>query len=123
MPATISQSPIPVPTSDNLLQVVTAIRNALISQTNTDAGRAGSAGSLHSGTTNVSTFTVTQQIIVPVTYPLSGVISGGTGTFSGTVTVNELVSLTLLNPTTGQTWIWQAPTSLTRGGTVGQALS
>lgn len=112
MPASVSQPPIPVPTQDNLVLVVNAIRNALIAASNTDAGRASASGSL---TPTPSQFSVLSQIIVPVTYPTAD------GTTN--VTINQLIALTLINRTTGQTWVWNAPANLTRNGTIGQPLS
>ena len=46
MPATITQPPIPAPNANNLLECVQAIRNALISAANVDAGRANNAGTV-----------------------------------------------------------------------------
>lgn len=119
MPATVVQTPIPVPTPDNLLQVVAAIRNALITQTNTDAGRADSHGTVPPVNSQLfmhvpASFAVQKEVIVPVTY---------TDSNGDTVVVNQLISLTMVNRTTGQTWIWNAPSSLTQGGVVGQPVS
>lgn len=120
MPATISQQPIPVPTQDNLVAVVNAIRNVLISMSNTDAGRASQSGSIHTGTVNQpSQFVLQSEVIVPVTYSVP--IVGGTGTAS--VTIPQLTSLSLINRISGQVWTWTAPSNLTRNGIVGQPLS
>ena len=123
MPATIASQAIPVPTADNLVPVCIALRNALIQLTNTDAGRANAAGTIPPNGPNQampspSQFTVTSQVIVPVTYNVA--IVGGTG--SASVTVPQLISLTLTNSVTGETWVWTAPGKLTNGGTIGAAL-
>ena len=123
MPDTIALQAIPVPTADNLLPVVAALRNALIAQTNTDAGRANVSGSIPANNTNQampnpSQFTLTSQVIVPVTYTV--VIVGGTGTAS--VTVPQLSSLAFTNAVTGETLVWTAPGKYFFNGTVGAAL-
>ena len=98
MPASVSQPPIPVPNDTNIVQVLTAIRNALIALTNTSAAQVPTA----------SAFVVTQQVIVSVTY--------------GAVVIPQLKSLTLLNSTTNEAWTWNAPAKMFTGGTVGAAL-
>jgi hypothetical protein len=110
MPASISQPPIPVPDGTNTVQVLSAIRNALIALTNTDAGRSSPAGTVNSNSSapQPSQFVVTQMVIVPVTY--------------GAVTIPQLKSLTLLNSTTNETWSWTAPAKMFTGGVIGAAL-
>lgn len=116
MPATIIQQPIPVPTADNLVAVVSAIRNVLISASNTGAGRANTSGTQG----QPSQFVLQSEVIVPVTYTVP--ITGATGA-AGSVTIPQLTSLTLVNSTTGQIWTWTAPKNLTRNGSIGQPLS
>lgn len=119
MPASIGQPPIPVPDGSNTVQVLAAIRNALIAASNTDAGRSSPAGTVNSNSSapQPSQFVVTQQVIVPVTYT----VAGGTGP-AASVTVPQLKSLTLLNSTTNETWTWAAPGKMFNGGTIGAAL-
>lgn len=112
MTATILQPNIPAPTASNLLQVVEAIRNALIAAANVDAGRANSSGTTPQAP---SQFLVTSQVVVPVTYT----VAGATG---ATVTVPQLNSITWTNNVTGQTIVWNAPGKLFNGGSIGAAL-
>ena len=118
MPATIALPSIPQPNGTNDVQVLTALRNAVIAMSNTDAGRANAAGTVPPSGPNQampspSTFTVTSQVIVPVTYTTSS---------GATVIVPQLTSLVLTNNVTGETWAWTAPAKLTNGGVVGAAL-
>jgi hypothetical protein len=121
MPASIGQPPIPVPNGSNTVQVLEAIRNALIALTNTSSSQANASGTVtaNSGAPQPSAFVVKEQVIVPVAYPL--IPPGATGG-SSTVTVPQLTKLTLVNPTTNEKWSWAAPGSITSGGTVGTAL-
>ena len=123
MPATISQPPIPVPTKDNLLACVMAIRNALIAAANVDAGRSDASGTVPAQGPNQampspSQFTVTSQVVVPVTYSVP--IAGGTGTAS--VVVPQIQSIIWTNNVSGETIVWTAPGKLFTGGTIGAAL-
>src|SRR5439155_113035 len=68
MPATITQSPIPMPTPDNLLQVVSAIRQALIAMSNTGAGRSDITGKVLAAP---SQFVLQNEVILPVTYTIN----------------------------------------------------
>lgn len=112
MPATGSAPAIPVPNQQNILSCLNAIRNWIIASTNTDGGRANL-----SGTVEVlpapSQFTLTQEVINLYEYP---VVSNGAQI--GTVTIPQLVSLTLTNAVTGETWTWTAPGALTAGGSL-----
>lgn len=120
MPAMISQQPIPVPDGKNNVAVLTALRNALISQTNTAAGRANQFGTVpptnssNQAKPSPSAFAVTNQIVSNITV---------TTTNGDTVTIPTLVSLTLTNPVTGETWSWQAPSTITKLGTTTSAPS
>jgi len=118
MPATIMLPAIPNPNAGNIIQTLIALRNAVITMSNTDAGRANAAGTVPPNGPNQampspSNFTVTSQVIVPVTYTASN---------GATVTVPQLISLVLTNNVTGETWTWTAPAKLTNGGVVGAAL-
>jgi hypothetical protein len=121
MPASIGQPPIPAPNGSNTVQVLEAIRNALIAMTNTSSSQASASGTVtaNTGAPQPSTFVVKEQVVLPVTYPL---IPPGTTGGSYTVTVPVLTKLTLLNPTTNEKWSWSAPGSITSGGTPGAAL-
>ena len=116
MPASVSQTPIPVPDGTNNVSVLAALREALIALTNTSAGRSSSAGTVNasSSAAKPSQFVVTNQIITPVTYPTSD---------GKSVTIPQLSGLTLANPTTNESWSWNAPSSLFSGGSVGAAAS
>jgi len=124
MPATVAQPPIPAPNGSNTVQVLTALRNAAISAANVDAGRANASGAVpgtqgQSMAPQPSQFTVTAQVVVPVTY--SAAVSGATGA-TATVTVPQIKSITWTNNVTGETIVWTAPGKLFTGGTVGTAL-
>ena len=120
MPATVAQQAIPVPTKDNLVPVCIALRNALISLSNTGAGRASPSGTVTaiSSSPQPSQFNVTSEVWVPVTYNVP--IVGGTGTAS--VTIPQLKKVTFTNPTTNEVLSYTPAGKAFMGGTVGAAL-
>ena len=113
MPATISQPPIPVPNGNNTVAVLTALRNAMVAATNTDAGRANQFGTVPANNPitqampSPSSFNVVNQVIQNIVVKTTN---------GDTVTIPTLVSLTLTNPVSGETWSWTAPSTITQLG-------
>lgn len=142
MPASGNAPSIPVANANNVVAVLNAIRAWIIALTNTDGGRADLTGQTHpivvapfspsnpsgaqsptvQGAAGPSGFLVINQVINNYVYPTYGGSYGGVQTVVGYVIVPQLVSLTLKNPVTGETWTWTAPGSLTNGS-IGMAPS
>lgn len=116
MPPTLSVPSIPVPNSTNFLQVLSALRNFVISQQNLSANRANQAGALTTGSQaqpQSSQFTLTEAVFREVTFPTAG---------SDTVVVPVLMSATWTNQATNETITYAAPPAATQGGTVGSTI-
>ena len=113
MTAQIAQPPIPVPNGNNTLAVLKALREAAIAASNTSAGRANQFGTVpaanqsNQALPSPSSFNVANQVIQNLTLKTTN---------GDTVTIPTLVSLTLTNPVTGETWSWTAPSTITQQG-------
>jgi len=113
--APITNAPsIPVPTANNLMSVLNAIRNWIIATSNRDAGRANNQGTVHSAASPTpSQFAVTASQFVSVTFTDNG---------GHTVVIPVLSTLTFTNPVTAETIIYTAPKAAFSGGVVGAAI-
>jgi hypothetical protein len=116
MPPTVTTPSIPVPNANNVVQVLSAIRNYIISQANLDAGQSDQTGTLHANTNSApqpSQFLVTNVVFRDVTFTTAN---------NDTVTIPVLVSISWTNQANNQIITYAAPGAATSGGTVGATI-
>jgi hypothetical protein len=101
---------IPVPNANNIVQVLSAIRNYLITQgNNNNSGNGSNPGTVVGGVKvsdpkKQSSFVQVQQTVKPVK-----VYDPNDPSMQTYVTVQQIVNLQMTNQATGETWNWVAP--------------
>lgn len=122
---------VPVATSTNIVEVVNALRTVVAAMTNQSPGSAGSLSLLKPKFTGVKNTTPPnrkgggtnqnppgqkQSSFKQSNITIQKIKVSNPNDSSQFVTVNQVTSLTMVNPVTGETWTWTAPSSVPGSG-------